>query len=231
MATRNEPEGPSIIPVILVGMLTFVIGGALGLASLISQPVLVLNKDPDPESLKPGTVYLVRGDTLGGNTWRSKEDAWKSGLVEELSLDEAELNKWSKARLDFESDIPREEQESWRNRFKLQIEPLNFRLSGRDVQISTEVRFMGAFKDKTFQCLVHGRFKPTADGVKFDPDSGTIGRAAVGYIPGLREWILGYITELIEQAPEMGWVQESFANMESADVFEGQLVLRRKAEG
>ena len=86
MATRNEPEGPSIIPVILIGVLTFVFGGALGLASLISQPILVLNKDPDPESLKPGTVYLVRGDNLGGNTWRSKEDAWKSGLVEELTL-------------------------------------------------------------------------------------------------------------------------------------------------
>jgi hypothetical protein len=231
MASSNEPEGPSIISVAFIGLLIFILGGVLGLASLVSQPVLILNKEPEPDSIKPGTVFLIRGDNLGGNTWRSKEDAWKSSLVGELSLDEAELNKWSKSRLSFESDIPREERDSWRNRFKLEADPLNFRFSGRDVQISTQIRFLGALTNKTFHCIVYGRFKPGPDGVWFDPDRGTIGRAAIGHVPGLREWVFNYLSGLYVEAPDIGWLEESFANMESADLIDGQLILRRKTEG
>lgn len=231
MANKNEPAGPSISSVIFVGILTFVLGAALGTSSLISQPVLTLNKDPDPESIKPGTVYYVRGDRIGRTAWRAKEDAWKSGLVEELSLSEAELNQWSQTRLDIEDDTPQEERDSWSNRLKLEVEPANFRLVGDEVQISTQIRFKGVLEDKTFHYQIFGRFEPTERGVHFVAERGTLGCAAVGNVPGLKKWAFGYITGLYKDALDLAWLGQSLSHLEAAEITDGQLVLRRKSAG
>ncbi|MGC9450624.1 MAG: hypothetical protein ACP5I4_04190 [Oceanipulchritudo sp.] len=231
MAYGKEPEGPSMIAVVILGALTFIMGGALGLASLISQSVVVLNKEPEPGAIEPGTVYFIRGERIGRTAWRAKEDAWKSGLVQELSLSEAELNQWSQDRLNIDHEIPPEERDSWRNRLKLEIDPVNFRILDSEIQMATTVQFMGLFEGKTFHCQFFGFFLSTPDGVYFVPERGTIGLAALGYVPVVRDWIIQAAAGKFRESLDLAWLEESLANMEYIDLSEGEMILKRRSGG
>ncbi|HSH08946.1 MAG TPA: hypothetical protein VK995_01065, partial [Oceanipulchritudo sp.] len=106
MSKNKEATGPSLTSAIIVGILCFILGKMLALGSLISEPATILNKDPEEGAIKPGTVWYVRGERAGRTAWQAKEDAWKAGTVDRLTLSEAELNQWSSDRLKVEKATP-----------------------------------------------------------------------------------------------------------------------------
>ena len=63
MSSQKEEMGPRLSSVIIIGILTFVLGKFLGLASLVSQPVQVVTREP--ENIVPGTVYYQKGNRSG----------------------------------------------------------------------------------------------------------------------------------------------------------------------
>ena len=228
---KNEPTGPHISAVILLGLLTFLLGGALGLASLISKPVQELSRAPDPEKIEPGTVYYVKGDRLGRTAWRAKEEAWQEALVQALSLNEAELNQWSQERLKVEEPETTETESSWTDRLQVKAEPVNFRLLDGAVQLATELRMEGLFPGKTFHYQVVGHFQETPQGVRFIPDEGTLGNAALGNIPVVKTWLLNYVAGRYQKSLDLGWLEETLGNLQAVEVTPEQLTLRRQGQG
>ena len=219
-----------MISVIFVGILCFILGKALALGSLISQPAEILAKAPDPETMDPGTVWYVRGDRAGRTAWEAKEDAWKSGAVNRLSLSEAELNQWSQDRLKQESPVPGGETgSSWKDKFDITLGNTNFKLLDGKLQIATEVTFDELLKGRTFMYVVVGEFLPAEDDtVKFVPEKGSLGSAPLGSVPGYRDLLNSYLWEQFKTIPEVSLLAVDLNNLESVDIGSGEMVIRRK---
>lgn len=216
--------------VLILGLLTLFLGKMLGLASLVSQPVIVLTKDPNPDNLVPGTVYYQKGEASGRTVWRAKEEAWKEGTVSVLSLSETELNQWSRDRLKVEAPVPSEDS-GFMDRFQLQVAPVNFRILEDQVQLATEVKIGDFFGERSFVYQVKGRFESTPEGVKFVHEKGSLGSAPFGSFPVYGNILFSMVAGSYDAAPDMEWLQESMANLESVEIEGGQLILRRRAEG
>jgi hypothetical protein len=216
--------------VVLIGILIFTMGKLLGLASLISQPVIVVNRAPDPEAKIPGVVYFHRGERGGRTVWRAKEEAWKEGTVNVLSLSEPELNQWSSDRLKIEAAPAGEEEAGWMDRLKLDVTPLNFRIVDDQIQLATEVQLGDYFEGRTFIYQVLVGFESTPDGVKVVHEKGTLGYAPLGWFPIYGEWLFSMVMNRFMEEPEMEWLSASLTGLDSVEVADGQLVLRRRAE-
>ena len=229
MSSQKEEMGPRLSSVIIIGILTFVLGKFLGLASLVSQPVQVVTREP--ENIVPGTVYYQKGNRSGRTVWRAKEEAWKEGTVSVLSLDEAELNQWSSDRLKVDAKPVGEEEAGWSERLQLQVSPVNFRILEDEVQLATEVQLGDFFNERTFLYQVRGRFESTSSGVKFVQSKGTLGYAPIGSFPVYRDVLFSMVLGRFGENPETEWLAESLAGLESVEIADGQLILRRRAEG
>jgi hypothetical protein len=216
--------------VIFIGLLTFVLGKMLGLASLVSQPVTILTKDPDPDSIVPGTVYYQKGSRSGRTVWRAKEEAWKDGTVSVLSLSETELNQWSWDRFKMPTAPAGEEGASWRDRLQLHVAQLNIRILEDEVQLATEVKIGDFFNERTFIYQVRGKFVNTPSGVKFVHEMGTLGHAPFGAFPLYGDLVFSMVMNQYPALEGMEWLTESFDELESVEIADGQLVLRRRAE-
>ena len=229
--SKNEPTGPSLISVIFIGFLTFCVGILLGIISLISQPVTTIAKSLEADEVIPGEVYYLRGDRGGRTAWRAKEDAWRAGMVDVLRLTESELNQWSRERL--EVDAPSGDGAVSEFQETLQFIPsaVNFRVLDGGLQLATEIEFGGYLADKSVIYQVTGSFRETSGGVRFVPETGNIGSAPLGSVPIVRNWLFNLVKNRITSASEADWLGESFESVESVEVVDGQLVMRRKAEG
>lgn len=231
MSNQKEPTGPRLSSVIIIGLLTFGIGKMLALASLISQPVTVITKALDPESIIPGTVYYQKGSSSGRTVWRAKEEAWKDGTVNVLSVSEAELNQWSRDRLKVPSAPTSEDGAGWTQRMKLNVTQVNFRILENQIQMATEVEMGDMFDGKTFVYQVLGKFEGGPEGVHFVPEKGSLGVAPIGSVPVYRNLLYSMVMKRFKTGVESDWLVDSLASLESAEIVEGQLVLRRRAEG
>ncbi|HSH09020.1 MAG TPA: hypothetical protein VK995_01440, partial [Oceanipulchritudo sp.] len=126
---------------------------------------------------------------------------------------------------------PGSEDASWTDRIKVNVAPINFRILDGKVQMSTEVAFADLLEGRSFLYVVVGKFQSTPRGVRFVPEKGTLGSAPLGSVPVYREWLYSYMLKQFEAAPDVAWLEENFENLESVDVADGQLVLKRKAQG
>ncbi|MEX0330279.1 MAG: hypothetical protein AB3N64_02540 [Puniceicoccaceae bacterium] len=230
MSPQKEPTGPRMSSVIIIGVLTFILGKMLGLASLVTQPVIVVNKEPNPENVVPGTVYYQKGTSSGRTVWRAKEEAWREGTVSVLSLSETELNQWGRDRFKKTSSAPSEE-EGFMDRVQLHVSAVNFRILEDEVQMASEVRIGDLFGERTFIYQVRGHFESTSDGVKFVHEKGTLGSAPLGHFPVYGDVLFSLVSGSLEETPEMEWLPESLASLESIEIEGGQLILRRRAQG
>lgn len=230
MSKDNEVLGPRMTSVVFIGLLTFVLGKMLGLASLVSQPVTILTKEPDPDSIVPGTVYYQKGSRSGRTVWRAKEEAWKDGTVSVLSLSETELNQWSWDRLKMPAPETGEEGASWRDRLQLHVAQLNVRILENELQLATEVQIGDFFEQRTFIYQVRGTFVSTPSGVEFVHEKGTLGHAPFGAFPVYGDLIFSMVMKQYPALEGMEWLGESFADLESVEITDGQLVLRRRAD-
>jgi hypothetical protein len=187
MSNQKEPTGPRLSSVIIIGFLIFGIGKLLGLASLISQPVTVTTKALDPESIIPGVVYYQKGSSSGRTVWRAKEEAWKDGTVNVLSLSETELNQWSRDRLKVSPAPTSEDGAGWTERMQLNVTQVNFRILEDQIQMATEIQMGDMFDGKTFIYQVFGKFEGGPEGVRFVPKKGSLGFAPIGSVPIYRD--------------------------------------------
>jgi hypothetical protein len=232
MPAKEEALGPNMSVVLLTGLLTFLIGGVLGVASLVSQPVLTHTSAPDPEALEPGEVIYVRGSRSGRTAWRGKEQAWKQRQVDRLILTESELNQWSEERLEMpKADADGEEAASWKDRFQISVDPVNFRILEDRVQLATELAMPELFPDMTFHYQVFGRFESVPDGVVFVPEAGTLGRAPLGSLPVTRDVLFNLVRKQFSGLDATDWIAESLEETESIEISDGRLVLQRKSRG
>jgi hypothetical protein len=173
MAKSETSSDSRLSGAIVAGVITFLLGGLLALASLISQPVEIRSRAPDPESLKPGEVHIVRGEHVGRTAWRSKEQAWMSAQVDRMILTETELNQWSGERLVAPKSSDEEAPSGWTDRFRMTVAPVNFLIMDEGIQLFTELRFPGLFADAVFPYRVFGHLETVPGGVRFTPVSGT----------------------------------------------------------
>ena len=231
MSAKNEPAGPSLSSVIFAGVLCFVLGKMLAVASLVSQPVTVMSKVPEPESVVPGTAYYVKGSKVGGTDWRRKEEAMKAGMVNVISISESDLNRWSSSRLKTPKTPANEETGGWKDRIQLVVAPVNFKILDDQIQMATEVQIGDVFDQKTFTYVVTGSFESTKNGVRFVPESGFVGQAPLGMISPSRELIFSLVGKQLRGLEATEWLPDSFENLESINIVEGQLILSRRADG
>jgi hypothetical protein len=231
MSRKTEPAGPSLTFVLFLGFLSFCAGGLLGLVSLVSQPVTVMVKMPEPDEIEPGSVYLVRGERGGRTSWRAKEDAWRAGMVDVLRLSESELNQWSRERFEIKKIAGEDAVSDVRATLEYTPDPVNFRIVGDKLQMSTEVELGGYLDEKTFVYQVLGHFESSSRGVRFVPETGNLGSAPLGMVPVVRDWLFDLVKNRIAGSTDVDWLGESLGQMESVEVVDGQLVLTRNAEG
>lgn len=232
MASKDESLGPNMSVVLLTGFLTFVIGAGLGIASLVSQPVQVHASAPDLEQIEPGTVIYVRGSRSGRTAWRGKEQAWKQRQVDRLILTEAELNQWSQERLEIpDPDANEEEETSWKDKLRVTVDPINFRILEDRVQLATEVSFPELFPDHSFLYQAFGQFESGPEGIEFVPEEGTLGRAPLGSVPVGRDFLYNFVRKQFTSLDAAEWLAESLAETDSIEISDGRLVLQRKNRG
>ncbi len=225
---KNEPTGPRMMSVLFMGLICLVLGAALGLVSLITQPVTELTKTPDEDAIPLGEVYVVKGQRTGGTNWRQKEDALQSGALAQITLSEADLNRWSSSRLKGPKLPANDDETGWLD--KLQVYPgnVNFNVHEDVVQMVVEVELSGLLKGKPILCTVSGKFDSTPNGVVFVPTSATIGQAPIGVLPEVSEFFLTYISKRFGENSALEWVPGAFKELESIEVVDEQLVLKRR---
>jgi hypothetical protein len=232
MPPNEEPLGPNMSVVLFAGLLTFLIGAGLGLASLISQPVMVFSSEPEPEQIEPGEVIYVRGSRSGRTAWRGKEQAWRQRQVDRLIVTEAELNQWSQERLEMpDPEADEEAAASWRDKLRIAVNPVNFRILEDRVQMATDISMPDMFPDHSFHYQVFGRFESSPEGVIFVPDEGTLGRAPLGSVPVAGDWLYGLVRGRFSSLESASWLVESIQETESIEISSGRLVLQRKNRG
>lgn len=230
MPRTKESEGPTLSTVLILGLITFFIGAALGTISLISRPVTTHRTAPDPEKVEPGEVVFIRGDRGGRTAWRAKEAAWKSGQVDRLILTESELNQWSRERLvpgeppSAEKDAP---ESSWWDTFEVSVSAVDFRILEDRIQLSTEVGLPGLVPQTTFIYQTLGRLEAGEDGLVFKPETGNLGKAPLGSVPLSRSLLFGFLKGQFEALEAIRWLEASLEAIESVDVSEGRLTIER----
>jgi hypothetical protein len=232
MAPKQEPEGPQLTTVIILGLLTFLLGGFLGTLSLITRPVTSYRNPPDPESLKPGEVYLLRGNRNASDDWQVKEAAWKNGQVNRLILSEGELNEWSRDRMDpgtAEGDA--ESEGSWMNKLEVTATPIDFRILETGLQMATELELPGLFPRTTFIYQVKGRLVAGPEGLRFKPETGTLGRAPLGSVPVTRGLLYHFVRGQFEETGYSESLREWLGEVGSVEIVEDQLILERATAG
>lgn len=216
--------------VLLAGLLTLVLGMVLGLVSLVTQKVTVTNRAPDPEALQPGSVIYVRGERGGRSTWRGKEQAWKTGQLDTLIVTETELNQWSEER--FKQSAGEEETSSgWMDSVSFTVSPVNFRILEDKLQLATEVTFDVLMPNSPVVYQVTGRFESTPGGIRFVPETGNLGQAPLGSLPVTRDWLYSLVQSQFTKFEEAGWLVDTLDDLESVEISNGQMTLRRKAQG
>lgn len=226
MAT-NEPTGPRIISVLFIGLICLLLGAVLGIASLVTQPVTELTKAPEEDSIEPGEMYVVKGQRTGGTNWREKEDALQSGALSQITLSESDLNRWASSRLKGPNVPSADDDVAWADRVQLYPGNVNFNIIEELVQVSMEVEFGWYLKDKTILCTIVGKFDSTPNGVVFVPVSATIGQAPVGVLSQASDLFLDYISKRFAD-PALEWVPVALEELESIEVVDEQLVLKRR---
>ena len=231
MAREIEESGPGMGGPILAGLISLLIGMIIGSVSLVSQEVSVLTKTPDPESLEPGSLVYVKGTRSGRTSWRGKEQAWKAGQLSTLILTETELNQWSESRLKAKNPTPADDEGSWLDTFEVTVSPVNFRIIDDKLQLATVVGLPGLMPSSSYIYQVTGHFESVSGSVEYVPDSGAIGQAPVGAVPGAGGLMLSFISKKCRQIEDADWILEAFNDLESAEITDGQLILRRKSEG
>jgi hypothetical protein len=227
---KNEPTGPSLSLALFLGLLSFCAGGALGIVSLVSQSVTTTVKQPDPEEIEPGVVYYIKGVRTGRTAWRAKEDAWRAGMVDVLRLSESELNQWSRERLDVKAPTGEEAPSEFKATLEYIPTEVNFRILEDSLQVATEIEFGGYLKEKAVVYQVVGTFQDTSKGIRFVPETGNLGSAPLGSVPVVRDWLFNTVKNRVSGGTELNWLNDSFGNLESVEIVDGQLVLRRNAE-
>lgn len=228
---KNNSASPSLAGVLFLGFLSFCIGGILGTVSLVTLPIVESNRVLEEEAIEPGTVYYIRGQQTGRTAWRAKEDAWRAGMVDVLRLSESELNQWGRERLDVDEPAGEDEASELTRTFRFLPTAVNFRVLDDGLQVASKIELGGYLEGKEFVYQVVGKFEETATGVRFVPKSGHFGAAPIGSVPVVRNLLFNLVTSRIAKGTEVDWLGETLGNLESAEIAEGQLVLRRKAEG
>ena len=87
------------------------------------------------------------------------------------------------------------------------------------------------YTTRTFIYQVKGRFQANPEGVHFVPDFGSLGQAPLGILPLANDWLFSYVGKQYQQAEDISWLGDAFVDLESVEISEGQLILRRKTEG
>jgi hypothetical protein len=232
MAPKQEPEGPRLTTVIILGLLTFLLGGVLGTLSLITRPVTTYRNPPDPESLKPGEVYFLRGNRNSSDQWQVKETSWKNGALNRLAISEGELNEWSRHRLDpgESEDVP-ESEASWMDKLEVTVTPIDFRILENGLQMATELELPGLFPRTTFIYQVKGRLVAGPEGLRFQPETGTLGRAPLGSVPVARGLLYHFVRKQFDETGYSESLRELLGEVGSVEIVEDRLILERAAAG
>jgi hypothetical protein len=232
MAPKQEPEGPQLTTVVILGLLTFLLGGFLGTLSLMTRPVATYRNPPDPESLKSGEVYLLRGNRNSSDDWRGKEASWKNGEVNRLVISEGELNEWSRDRMDpgNPEDAP-ESEASWMDRLEVTATPIDFRILESGLQMATELELPGLFPRTTFIYQVKGRLVAGPEGLRFQPETGTLGRAPLGSVPVTRGLLYHFVRAQFDETGYPESLRELLGEVGSVEIVEDKLILERAAAG
>jgi hypothetical protein len=225
---NNEPTGPNMFSVLFMGFICLVLGAVLGLASLISQPVTELTKAPEEGQLDPGEVYVLKGQRTGGTNWQQKEDALQSGALAQVTLSEADLNRWSSSRLKGPKLPGKDDEVEWMNKLQLYPSNVNFNILDDVVQMSFEVELGALLKDKTILCTIRGKFDSTPNGVVFVPTAATIGQAPVGVVDQASGFFINYLSKRFSEGADLAWILPAFEELESIEVVDEQLVLKRR---
>lgn len=231
MARKDEDYGPGMGGVVLSGLITLLIGMVLGGFSLVTQKVDVLSNEPDPDSLIPGKLVYVKGTRSGRTSWRGKEQAWKAGELSTLILTEAELNQWSDSRLKMKKPVSAEDDGGWLSMFDLEVSPVNFRIIEDKLQMAAEVQLPGLLPGSTYIYQVKGQFQASPEGLEFIPESGSFGQAPIGAVPVAGDMVFSLLGKQYEGAEDISWLLDAFGNLESAEIADGQLILRRRTNG
>jgi len=231
MRDEIETASPNLTTALILGLITLLLGMLLGLASLVSQPVPVHAKAPDAEAIELGRAYHVPGARTGRSQWRAKEQAWQDGQLEALVLSAVDLNQWSEERLAPPKADPDAQLPFWKGLLRVITDPVNFRFVDDRLQLATQIELPGLFAGKKIQCELTGRLVATWEGLRFVPERGNVGQAPFGSLPFFRERLYRFLLDRYLQLEPISWLPESLVELESAQIAEGQLVLRRQPRG
>lgn len=220
-----ESSGPSLAGTLFSGLLVFMIGAGLGLVSMISHPVETHQRVPDPEKVDPGTVVYVKGGLGGSTRWALKEKALLSDETADLELTEAELNAWSRERLEIK--VP-SSKEGGPGLLFLKAAPVNFRFYDDQVQLSTELELPGLISGMKVVYQVHGTFTAGADGLQFLPAKATLGSAPVGVLPFANNMLMKLVGKRFATLEGVEWLDEELGSIRSVQAGQGSIILQRE---
>ncbi len=219
-------EAGSVGMAIVAAILSVILGLFLGVLNLAMVPVSEVKEMPPDEELKPHTVYFVQGQERGGNSYRAKEAALLQAQPGTIILNEEELNSWSRNTFKFGAPAkPGEETQSG----YVQIKPAAPRFRIRDgvfnMAMTMEVNAFGMNQKVLVQS--DGHFAKEGGVWKFVPEVTYIGSAPIPE-QGAAPVLVGRMMGIFENAEDFGPYYNSWADLETVEVDENELVLIRK---
>lgn len=196
-AEQSPPAG-----VYIAGLLAFLLGAALAVVSLVTQPARELTREPDPDDIVPGEVIFIKGREGRDLLWQGKWEAIQTGVFSTMVLDESDLNAWARSSL--------AKMEQPENPGFLQVVPsrVNFRvLDDKQLQLGIHFQLPGLTGGRTFLLQLVGTPVMHGDNAALQVTSGHLGNAPLGNVPVfnafLSRWTAGVLSNLASTtAPE-----------------------------
>jgi len=243
----KNPRSIRVSVALLLGVLTVTVGALLATLSLVTQQVRELSSLPEADKREPGTVYFLKGSDAGGDAWESRFARLTVVTEGEVRLTEGDLNQWSQSELSFDKR-PQPDAETAQGQqaaepgaaqkllglvaglvpdFKPVVSVPNFRVADGMVQASVSVSCSKIMSGKKFLYQVRGVFETDEAGaVKFVVREGHLGRAPIGYVPYMNQWVTAAIADYFDDYPAYERVAEPWDRVREVRIEGDELVVK-----
>ncbi|WP_269523216.1 hypothetical protein [Coraliomargarita parva] len=226
---KNAEKEPTLIGILILGVLMALIGSLLGFLCLASFPARAFSTPAETEEFvsskldsypMPGDAYYMQGPELRTNSWVSKRLQALSGDPVTLQLTAGELNAWMGARF---KPGNANELEGEANILVVPGIP-NFYTEGQAMYISLPSQLLFYGLDLEFTAFAKGHFTsgPSPD---FIVDEFHVNSASVPVQAGLAKKLGDFLVSAYSSSEEYLSLQGVWERVESLELKDGSIRL------
>lgn len=238
---KPKTDEATLPGVVLTGVFGVTIGLFLAVYTLVTRPVVLLDKMPDKqEEMDPHTLYWLKPADRGRPAWRDAREELLARSRGTITLSESDLNQWARNKLNPRGpDVPVPAPDAEGNikmaapegttitTWKFFPQNAQFKLDKNHLFIASDI-FLPPIKlmkgrDVTMMAQTKGKFTKSEGGIVFQPTSLFIGHCAVP--KELQGTVLNILMKGFSTLKEPEELSQAWAQVSEVKIEDSQLLL------